>query len=516
MKAHYRSIDINIQAIFPFDIIGSNELKLPVFSNIYKKIMKIIHWLINRWRCENGYRDILAVAIPLILSTSAWAVQHFVDRMFLTWYSPETIAAAMPAGMLNFTIMSLFIGTASYAGTFVAQYYGAGIYKKIGPSVWQGVYIALVGGIIHLLLIPLARPVFALIGHDPLVQTNEIIYFQVLCLGAAPGIASSAMAGFFSGRGKTWPIMWINFSATFVNLILDYALIFGNWGFPELGMKGAAIATVISGFFAFSVYLILFCKRSYNEKYHTLKGFRINTKLFKRLMHFGLPNGIQFSLDMVGFSIFILLAGRLGTIDLAATNIAFNINTLAFMPMIGIGIAVSILVGQSLGKNRPDLAQRSTYSGFHLTIIYTVIIAFFYMATPDIFLKPFAAQAHTETFELIRQIARVLLRFVAVYAIFDTLNIIFASAIKGAGDTRFVLKMIIILSLFLLVIPAYIALVIFNKGVYIAWAIFSFYVIALGFAFLFRFLQGKWKSMRVIEEVIPVIPPMMSETPSME
>ncbi|MBU1767153.1 MAG: MATE family efflux transporter, partial [Candidatus Omnitrophica bacterium] len=206
----------------------------------------------------------------------------------------------------------------------------------------------------------------------------------------------------------------------------------------------------------------------------------------------------------------------LGTTNLAATNIAFNINTLAFMPMIGIGIAISILVGQSLGKNRPDLAERSTYSGFHMTIVYTTIIAFFYMVMPDIFLKPFAAQANPETFESIRQIARVLLRFVAIYAIFDTLNIVFSSAIKGAGDTRFVLKMIIVLSSLLLVIPSYIAVIIFHKGVYTAWTIFTFYVIALGFAFLLRFIQGKWRTMRVIEEVIPVIPTMMSETPSMK
>lgn len=477
--------------------------------------MKIINWLINRWRCENGYRDILVVAIPLILSTSSWALQHFVDRMFLTWYSPETIAAAMPAGTLNFTIMSLFIGTAGYAGTFIAQYYGAGIYKRIGPAIWQGIYFAIIGGVVHLMLIPLAKPIFAFVGHDPLVQQNEVIYFQVLCLGAAPGIASSAMAGFFSGRGKTWPIMWVNFSATLVNLTLDYAMIFGRWGFPELGMKGAAIATVISGCFAFILYIVLISRKTYDENYHTLKGIRFSKTLFKRLVHFGLPNGIQFALDMVGFSMFILFMGRLGTINLAATNIAFNINTLAFMPMIGIGISVSMLVGQSLGKNRPDLAQRTTYSGFHLTIIYTGIIAFFYMMTPDIFLKPFAAQAHAKTFELISQIARVLLRFVAIYAMFDTLNIIFASAIKGAGDTRFVLKMIVILSLLLLIIPTYIAVVILNKNVYTAWFIFSFYVIALGFSFLIRFLMGKWKTMRVIEE-IPLIPTMVPETPPVE
>ena len=473
--------------------------------------MKITHWLVNRWRCENGYRDILVIAIPLILSSGSWTLQQFVDRVFLSWYSPETIAAAMPSGMLNFTIMSLFIGTASYVGTFVAQYYGAGIYKKIGPSIWQGMYIAIIGGIVHLILIPLAPPIFAFFKHAPLVQKNEIIYFQVLCLGAAPAIASSAMGGFFSGLGKTWTILWVNLFETVVNVVLDYAMIFGKWGFPEMGMKGAAIATVIAGCFAFAIYLILLFRRNYDERYHTIKGFRIDRELFKRLMHFGFPSGFQFFLDMIGFSIFLLLLGRLGTINLAATNIAFNINTLAFMPMMGFGIAVSILVGQSLGKNRPDLAERSTYSGFHLTFIYMATIALLYVVIPDVFLKPFATKSDPQTFEQILRIARVLLRFVAIYSTFDTLNIIFASAIKGAGDTRFVVRMIVILSLFLLIIPTYIALVIFHKGIYTAWIIGSFYFSVLGIAFLLRFLQGKWRTMRVIEEV--VIPPIVSEVP---
>ncbi len=84
-----------------------------------------MQWVRERWHSEGGYRQFLVIAFPLILSTGALSVQHFVDRMFLSWYSPEAIAAAMPAGMLNFCIMSLFIGTAGYVNTFVAQYFGA-------------------------------------------------------------------------------------------------------------------------------------------------------------------------------------------------------------------------------------------------------------------------------------------------------------------------------------------------------------------------------------------------------
>ena len=477
---------------------------------------KIIQRLGTRWHGEAGYRQVLIVAIPLILSTGAWSVQHFVDRMFLTWYAPEAIAAAMPAGILNFTIMSLFLGTAGYVSTFVAQYHGAGRHEHIGPALWQGIYVAAVGGGVHLLLIPLARPVFAFIGHEPQVQQYEVTYFQTLCLGAAPAIASSAMSGFFSGRGKTWPVMWVNILATAVNLTLDYALIFGRWGFPELGIRGAGLATVASACFSFLTYLFLISRRTYERRYRTLRGWRLDRALFARLMRFGFPNGVQFFLDIAGFTAFVLLVGRLGTTALAATNIAFNINSLAFLPMIGFGIAVSVSVGQYLGKNRPDLAERSVYSGFHLTFLYMATVAALYVLVPNLFLRPFAAQADPERFADIREMAVVLLRFVAVYSVFDTLSIIFAAGIKGAGDTRYVMVMILVLSSLVLVIPSYIALVLFHAGIYVGWTIASAYIILLGFAFLFRFLRGKWKSMRVIEEAPPSLPSTFPETPIAE
>ena len=101
----------------------------------------------NRWPGAGGYREVLKLAFPLILSTGSMTIQHFVDRIFLTWYSPEAIAAAMPAAMISFTFMSLFIGTATYVNTFVAQYFGAKRNDRIGPAVWQGIYFSLIGAL---------------------------------------------------------------------------------------------------------------------------------------------------------------------------------------------------------------------------------------------------------------------------------------------------------------------------------------------------------------------------------
>jgi MATE family multidrug resistance protein len=299
--------------------------------------------------------------------------------------------------------------------------------------------------------------------------------------------------------------MWVNVATTVVNLVLDYALIFGRWGFPELGIRGAAIATVAAGVFSLLVFFCLLISGEKDGRYHTRRGWRFERDLFGRLLRFGFPSGMQFFLEIAGFTGFVLVVGRLGTTSLAATNIAFNINTLAFMPMIGCGIAISVLVGQYLGAQKPDLAQRAVYSGFHLTFVYMAAIAAAYGLAPDIFVAPFAHQADPERFAEIYRYSVVLLRFVAVYCLFDTMNIIFCSAIKGAGDTRFVMFMTTILSLFVLILPVYLAVEVLDSGLMVAWVFATIYVISLGLAFFARFLGGRWKSMRVIEQA-PQVP----------
>jgi MATE family multidrug resistance protein len=281
---------------------------------------------------------------------------------------------------------------------------------------------------------------------------------------------------------------------------MDYVLIFGHWGFPELGIRGAAIATVISASAQLLIYLALLSRPENNNQYLSFAGWRFERALFARLMKFGLPNGLQFFINMIGLTVFILLMGRLGAVSLAATNIAINVNILAFLPMIGVGIAISVLVGQSLGRDRPDLAERSVSAGAHICFIYMATAAALYWFAPGIFLSLFAARADAESFAEIRPIAVVGLRFVAVFSLFDTLDIIFSSALKGAGDTRFIMSVALLVSTVVLVIPSFIALVLLEAGIAWGWGILTAYIIVLGFTFLFRYKGGKWKSMRVTKE----------------
>ncbi|MBW2430475.1 MAG: MATE family efflux transporter, partial [Deltaproteobacteria bacterium] len=270
--------------------------------------------------------------------------------------------------------------------------------------------------------------------------------------------------------------------------------------------------TVAAGVFSSLLFLVVLTGGNTNRTYHTIKGWRFDRELFIRLLRYGFPSGVQFFLEMTGFTGFILVVGRLGTASLAATNIAFNINTLAFMPMIGFGIAISVLVGQYLGADKSDLAQSAAYSGFHLTLAYMLAIGAAYVLVPDIFVAPFAHQADPQSFSEIYRYSVVLLRFVAIYSIFDAMNIIFCSAIKGAGDTRYVMFVTVLLSVFVLIVPAYLAIEVLEFGLMLAWVLATAYVTSLGVTFYLRFLGGKWKSMRVIEQEVPVPAPKPGPT----
>ena len=446
---------------------------------------------------------LLRVAVPLILSNGAFSLQQFIDRIFLAWYSPQAIAAAPPAGILNFMILSLFINTCGYAGTFVAQYHGAGRDDRIGPTIWQALFLAAVGGALMTLLVPAAAPIFRLIGHAPPVQRDEVIYFRILAAGSILPIMNAAFTAFYSGLGRTWPVMWVNLVVTGANVVLDYLLIFGNLGFPRLGVAGAAIATVIAtGFGTVAFAWTLF--RSRRHARYSLKTPRIELDLLARLIRYGLPSGLQVTIDVTGFTIFVLLLGRIGTDSLAATNIALNVNMLAFMPVVGLGIAVSVVVGQHVGRGSIDGAEFTAYSGVHVALFYMIVLGSAYVLLPGLFLLPFTANAPAGAYSSIAATARILLRFVAFYSLFDALNVTFSSAVKGAGDTRFVVIVQAVLSLGLVVAPMGLIVFILHWGIFSAWSTATLYITTLGIVFFLRFRSGVWKRMRIIEPTAEV------------
>jgi len=443
--------------------------------------------------------EVVSIAYPLILSQMSLTLQVFVDRLFLTWYSTEAVAAAVTALLVTWSVVGLCINTGEYVTTFIAQYYGAGRPRRIGAALWQGIYFSLLAGIVVATLRPLAGPLFALAGHAPILQEYEAAYARILLLGAAPIVLMATLPSFFAGRGRTMPILLVQLLATALNALLCYLWIFGHGGFPRGGVQGAALATVTSQAFGAAVYLGLILRGAHRRQFGTLAGWRLEPALFARLLRYGLPAGLQFSIEIAAFAAFMVIVGRLGTAPLAATGIAFNLNMIVFMPFLGIGIAVSSLVGRYLGAERPYSAERSAWSAFGIGVVYLGLCSALYLFAPRLLLAPYAAGADPAAFAEVGRLSVGLLRFVAVYSLFDMMSVIFAAALKGAGDTTYPLLATLALSWEVMVVPSYVLWAHFGAGLYAAWSTASAYVLLVGLLMLRRFRSGRWKSLRVIE-----------------
>jgi len=456
--------------------------------------------MIERWANPNGYRDVLAISLPLVASMGSITLMQFTDRMFLANYSVDTITAALPAGIASFTSISFFMGVANYANAFVAQYTGARALNRVGAAVWQGIYFSLMSAILLACLLFVSEDLFDLIGHSPHIRSLEVTYFNILTLGAGIVVLGSAMACFYTGRGRTWTVMFVYITGATVNIPLDYCLINGVGPFPELGIVGAAIATVAASAVIVIIFSFLIFSPANRTRFGTWAMRAFDRGLFGRLMRFGMPSGIQFFLEIFGFTFFIQMLGRIGDVELAASNIVLSIQALAFLPMVGFHIGNATLVGQAIGRGHPENGVYSTSSALHITLAYMMLIAALFVLTPEPLLNLFKASNRTpDQYAEVMNLGVILLRFVAVFCFFDGLNLIFSGAIKGAGDTRFIMWTIAALSLGVMIIPIYMAVEILKAGIYTAWTLVTIYVCALGLAFMLRYRHGTWKTMQVIE-----------------
>lgn len=462
------------------------------------------------WHRPAGAREVLHLALPLIVSSVSWTVMTFIDRMFLSWDSTEALAASLPAVVVWWTVLCGPLGVCSFVNTFVSQLHGMRREREIGPAVWQGIWVALLSMPLLLGCVPLAGVLFSWIGHEPAIVQQETAYFQVLCLGSGGMLTAAAMSAFYTGRGRTTVVMLVEAAAAALNVLLDYLWIFGHAGFPAAGIVGAGWATVSALWFKAAVYFALFLLPANERRFRTRSGFAPRRPSLGRLLWFGGPSGLQLFVEVAGFNAFVLLLGRLGSLELAASSAAFNISNLAFMPVLGLGTAVSTLVGQRLGENRPRLAARATCTGLQLSLGYMAVISTLYVLVPEWFLFGFAHHAQGQDAAALHALAVVLLRFVAAYNTFDAINIILVAALKGAGDTVFILRASLAMAL-LLAAATYLAVEPLGLGVSSLWSIITGWLVLLAVVYSVRYRRGRWRQMRVVEPPL-ADPPQAPDT----
>jgi len=442
---------------------------------------------------------ILKLAWPLIVANSFWNLQLTIDRIFLGRYATEALGAAIAVMGVFWTPMALLQQTAAYLTTFVAQYFGAKENKNIGAAMWQAIYLSWIGGLLFLGLIPLAEPGFALIGHAPAMTAMEIDYFRALCHSALPTALVAVASSFFSGLGQTRRVMEINAIGLVGNVILDYCMIFGHFGFPELGVAGAGYATAAATWCSAIYAGILVFQQQHERDFAVRSAWHLNLDLLRRYLRYGVPSGLQWALEGLAFTVVMILIGRMqqGEAALAASGIAATIMMIAALPTMGVAQAVTIALGQYLGEGQPELARRQVWGGVQLGLIYVTVMGLSFVLIPHFYLSWFENAANEALWQEVSAIAVRLLWFIAVFVGFDSMNIMFSFALKGSGDTRFVSLVALVVPWPLMVLPTWL-MEEWPGAVYWAWAAASVFIICQAVIFLQRFRGGKWQTMSVI------------------
>ena len=446
-----------------------------------------------------GYAEVLRIAWPLVISTGSFTLMTFCDRLFLAWHSPVSIQAALPAGILSFACISGFMALAAFAGTFVAQFPGAGDGRGCVRAAVQGMILALVSWPLLIALIPVGRVVLSHSGHSPNVLAAELPYFSLLMAGGLGPPLAAAAGSFFTGRGQTRIPMITNVLANMINIALDYGLIFGAWGMPRLGMQGAAWATVISGMISPALLILIMFSAPVARRYHTRAQLVLDRQLLWRMIRFGTPAGIHMSLDISAFAVFVVLTARMDPVSLAASNIALSINLLAFLPLVGLGIAAGVLVGQYQGAQRSRDAARTGWTALKLGWIYMAVIGSSFILIPELYYRLFASQAPADfSAATLLGTGRRLLWIMTLWGFADTCNMVLGNALKGAGDTRFVMWYSVAAAWLVLAGGQLVLVVWLHAGIVTAWLWTALYILILALGYLWRFQSGTWKQIRLI------------------
>jgi MATE family multidrug resistance protein len=439
---------------------------------------------------------ILKIAVPIVVSRASYTVMLFINRLFLSRVGKYELAAAMSGGLSSLVPSSFFEGLVGYVTALVAQYYGAGQRKTCTRATTQALYLALASYPILLALVPLVKYVFVITGQDPTLAALATAYAQMLLAGSIFVLLRIALGSFFIGIGKPRIVMIANICSALVSIPCNYVLIFGKLGMPEMGIRGAALGTIGGSLSALIVLTGYYLRETTQDPYKVTNALRFVPDITRRLLRFGLPTGVEPFLNWFAFNVFVQIMHAYGPDTAAAATIAFNWDTIAFVPMLGLGTAATTIVGQYIGAGDRDGAQRSVYLTLRVAISYSVVMIVLFVGLAGSLVVVFSS-GFQDTGGQIANMAATMLRLLAIYTIANSSKLVLGGSLRAAGDTAWVMRVAIALHWAMAVAAILFARVVHAHQL-VTWSTLIIMNNAHAASVFYRFGTGKWREMELI------------------
>lgn len=436
-------------------------------------------YIINK---KHHYKELLSIGIPIVIGQLGTIVLGFADTLMIGHHSTQELAAA---GLVNNIFGLVFIAYMgfSYGLTpIVGKLYGMNKSHKIGTKVKNSMVANLITGLLFTLLMSILYLNLHHIG-----QPNELLfiikpYFLV-------NLASILFVGIFNtfkqfldGIGQTKTSMWIMIAGNIINIIFNYFLIYGVFGFPELGLLGAGISTLISRMaMAIALLITILMEKKYQQYRKNFAQGKINRNDFMEMNGLGWPIALQLGMESAAFSLSCVMVGWLGTIALAAHQVTITISQLFYLVLSGMAAAMSIRVSHFVGQKDFDAVRQNTYDGYRLCLLTSLL-----MTIPTLAIRHQLGSLFTENLEVQEQVS-ILIIVLAIYQFGDSTQYTFANALRGIACVKPMVTYAFI-AYFIVSLPLGYALgFIFKMGLLGVWLAFPFGLTIAGALYWRRF-----------------------------
>jgi MATE family multidrug resistance protein len=445
-----------------------------------------------------SYKRIFFIALPLVLHGLSFTIMSFADRLFLVQYDVSQSAASGSALMVAITVTGPINAIILFGSNMVAQYYGAKRFNMLATPIWTSLVFAGVMSVVLLAIIPLFGNIFHFFGHSSEMVYYEKAYIKYIFASGILVMFTSAFLNYFTGTGQTIKVMMVAVIANMVNIGLDWGLIFGHGPFPEMGIKGAGLATVLGNVVALTLSFGFYWLASRKEK--SLLKPVFDWDVLRRMLHFGLPAGFQMMLEMGAFTVMILAFARISPEVAVATGLAFQIQSFVYMPVVSLASGGAIIAGQERGAKNFHTLKLLVNRILLLTLSYSVVAMAIFWLFPDQLVNFFENKKEPQRWQEVLDIARPLMLITGVWLIPDAFYNVYMQILKAVGDGVFIMKAYIIVAPLVVVLPAiFLMRLDYSWVVPVIYGTTIVYVVVLWAVFGLRYKSGLWSGNKVIE-----------------
>lgn len=442
---------------------------------------------VHAWRGD--VVGVMGLSWPIVLSMLSYTAMDLADTIFVGWLGIAQLAAVGLATTVFFVINGFFFGLLRGVTVVTSQAHGAGRDDRAFKSAVAGLMLVIPFGLLVLSMSAFQAQIFALMGGEAHVRAMAGDYFVIRTFGAGLWLAVLVVCNHYQGMGDTRTPMVLNIIAHVLNVVLDPLLIFGIGPFPMMGIEGAAVATVIAQVVGATAALAHFFRgRIYGGLVATwAKGRQAMQEVAPSVLRLGLPMGIHGAVGVLAFGVFTAIIARLGTVELAAHQIALKSISLSFLPGHGVARAAGILAGQRVGADEDHRVKDALIAALTVALVLMGSLAVCFV----LFAAPIASIFTTDQATI--ELAAALLVVAAFFQLTDAVAMCTSCTLEGCGDTRFTMFAGITTSWTILVPCAWYLGVHLGWGAIGAWIALAVEILVISAILLLRFASGAWR-----------------------